>query len=316
MLPNLGGTVNKALNSAFAGNDYDPTIITDPNHEGYIGSYGSYSGGTSTAPNPIVTQYQQAIDQTNNALGRLGNQENIALGNISGDFTNALQRLVGAKNRAQSQWEESKVNTTKDNMSARSDIDFATGQKANSLRRLLGARGSGSSSAFNFAAPYAAALEGSQQLRQVGDAFEKNMGALDTNWTNYQTDWNQSKEDLEAKKINSENSARADVAGKRANLLSTLAELMANKAQAEGGNAVAAAQPYLDQVNGLYGQIDNLGAQYFGKVNVADPNYKAPDLTQYDYDARQAAQFAAPTAAAQAASPYLATLLGKKKQQA
>jgi hypothetical protein len=201
-------------------------------------------------------------------------------------------------------------------MFARSDIDFATGQRANSLRRLLGARGAGSSSAARFAAPYAAALEGSQQLRQVGDAFEKNMGALDTNWNNYQTEWNQSKEDLETQKRNAENSVRADVAGKRASLLSTLAQLTAQRASAAGGNPVASAQPYLDQVNSLYGQIDNLGAQYFGKVNVANPNYKAPDLSKYDYDARRAVQFNGnATAGEQAASPYLSALLGAKRKE-
>lgn len=289
------------------------------------GQYQNYINGGNVATNApsgptvdaqTVASYDQAIGQTNNAINLLGQQESVGLGNVAGDFNNNLQRLLNAKNQANQNYEKSKIETTDQNRLARGDIDFATGQRINSLRRLLGSRGAGSSSAFSFAAPQAAAQEGSKQLRQVGDSFSKNMGALDTNWSDYQTNWNQSREDLDTQKRNAESTVRSDVAGKRSNLLSTLAQLAAQRAQAAGGNAVAAAQPYLDQVNNLQSQITNLGAQYFGKVNVANPNYKAPDLAKYDYDRTGAAEFGnASTAAAQAGNPYLATLLGNKKKE-
>lgn len=285
------------------------------NEEQYSGSAG---GGTSYSSADLqnIALYQQAIDQANAGMGRLDNQQNIGLGNVNTDYQNNLQRLLNAKNKTQSQYEGNKIESTKENLGARSDIDFATGQRANSLQRLLGSRGAGSSSASRTAAPYAAALEGTQQLRQVGDAFSKNMGALDTSWDNYQGEWSQSKDDLEAQKVNQERAVQSDVAGKRATLLSQIAQLQAQKAQAAGGNGAAAAQPYLEQVNGLYGQIDNLGSQYAGKVKVADPTYKAPDLSGYNYDARSAVQVGDSNALTESVNPYLSVLLGAKKKQA
>ena len=258
--------------------------------------------------------YDQAIGQANAGIGRLDQQQQIGLQNVQGDYQNNLDRLLNAKNNTQKQYGESVVNTKQDNLTARSNVDFETGQRANALQRLLGSKGAGSSSAARIAAPYAAALEGTQQLNQVGDAFKENMGALDTSWGNYQTGWNQSKEDLDAQKVNQERAVQSDVATKRADLLSNLSTLAAQRAQAAGGNAATAAQPYLDQVNGLYSQINNLGAQYQGRVNVADPTYQAPELSQYDYNQRGQIGVAQ-NAQQQGISPYLSILLGQKDRK-
>ena len=261
-----------------------------------------------------INLYDQAIGQANAGIGRLDQQQQIGLQNVQGDYQNNLDRLLNAKNNTQKQYGESVVNTKQDNLTARSNVDFETGQRANALQRLLGSKGAGSSSAARVAAPYAAALEGTQQLNQVGDAFKDNMGALDTSWGNYQTGWNQSKEDLDAQKVNQERAVQSDVATKRADLLSNLSTLAAQRAQAAGGNPASAAQPYLDQVNGLYSQINNLGAQYQGRVNVADPTYQAPELSQYDYNQRGQIGVAQ-NAQQQGISPYLSILLGQKDKR-
>jgi len=261
-----------------------------------------------------VALYDQAINQANAGIGRLDQQQQIGMQNVAGDYNNNLSRLMNAKNSTQKQYEGNVVDTKQDNLTARSNVDFETGQRANALQRLLGSKGSGSSSAARVAAPYAAALEGTQQLNQVGDAFKENMGALDTSWGNYQTGWNQSKEDLDAQKVNQERAVQSDVATKRADLLSNLSTLAAQRAQAAGGNAATAAQPYLDQVNGLYSQINNLGAQYQGRVNVADPTYQAPELSQYDYNQRGQIGVAQ-NAQQQGISPYLSILLGQKDRK-
>jgi hypothetical protein len=280
---------------------------------------GASTGGGSGAevdPNAIAL-YDQGIGQTNSALGRLLNQENVGRSNILGDWQTGRNQLNQTKARTEADYEQNKVKTTKDNVTAKSNIDFATGQQANSLQRLLGQRGAGSSSASRVAAPYAAALQGTQQRTQVNDAFAENMGGLDKSFGLFNEDWNSAVTDLDAQKKRNEDSLVADILGKRTSLLQTLASLQTQKAQAQGGNPAAVAQPYLDQINQIAPQIDNLGAKYQGTVAAKAPTYKAPDLAKYDYDKAAPAQFGQQGGAlADSISPYLSLLLkGKDKQQ-
>lgn len=261
--------------------------------------------------------YDQAIQQAQAGIGTLDQQRQVGIDNVTGDYTNNLNRLLNAKNTTQQKYEGNVANTRVDNTKARSNVDFETGQRANALQRLLGSEGAGFSSASRVAAPYAAALEGTQQLNQVGDAFKENMGALDTSWGDYQTNWNQSKDDLEAQKVNQLRNVDLDVNTRRSSLLQTIAQLQAQKQQALGaapGAITAAAQPYLNQVNQLASEAVGLGRNYFGKVNVADPTYQAPDLSKYDYDARSQIG-TAQNAQQQTVSPYLSVLLGNKDRK-
>lgn len=274
----------------------------------------AYTGGTGGNAAEAAL-YDQAIQQAQAGIGTLDQQRQVGIDNVTGDYTNNLNRLLNAKNTTQQKYEGNVANTRVDNTKARSNVDFETGQRANALQRLLGSKGAGFSSASRVAAPYAAALEGTQQLNQVGDAFKENMGALDTSWGDYQTNWNQSKDDLETQKINAERSLEGEFVSKRQTLLQQLAQLQAQKASALGGNPVAASQDSFNQANALNGQIGELGRQYFGRVNVADPTYKAPDLAKYDYDQRS--QIGTANNQQQQISPYLSVLLSaqdKKRQ--
>lgn len=259
--------------------------------------------------------YDQAINNLQSTQGTLDQQKDIGLQNINGDYQNNLQRLLNARNQTEKTYNTNKATNEQDNQKARSNIDFETGQRANALQRLLGSKGAGSSSAARFTAPYAAALEGTQQLNQVGDSYAKNQGALDTSWNSYLGNYDQSQKDLEAQKMNAQRSLESDVVGKRQTLLQQLAQLQTQRAQAAGGNPIAASQATFDQANALNPQIAQLGAQYFGRVNVADPTYQAPDLAKYNYDQRS--QLNVSNNQQQQVSPYLSILLGadKKKQQ-
>lgn len=299
--------------------------IADPNPQGQVqstvdyGSTGSTGGSGGAAapkvdPNTIAL-YDQGIGQTQSAIDRLLNQQNIGQENINNDYNSGLTGLNTTKARTTADYTENKTNTTKDNVKAKSNIDYATGRQANSLQRLLGQRGAGSSSASRVAAPYAAALQGTQQRTQVNDAFAQNIGALDKSFNLFNEDWQKSREDLDRQKFRQEQGLQSDIASKRSTLLQTLANLQAQRATAAGGNPVAAAQPYLDQINGLAGQIDNLGRQYQGTVVAKTPSYKAPDLSKYNYDKAQAPQFGQGSALTDTISPYLSVLLGKDKKQ-
>lgn len=285
-----------------------------------LGGGGSGSGGTSSSVDPqALAMYDQGIGQTNSALERLLAQQNVGQQNIEGDYNTGLKGLNTTRARTETDYNENKINTTKENIAANSNIDFNTGRQANSLQRLLGSRGAGSSSAARVAAPYAAALQGSQQRDQVKDAFTQNMTGLDKSWNLFDEDWRNSLDDLGRQKKQNESALESDILSRRSSLLQTLAELQSQRQLAAGGNAaasVAAAQPYLNQINGLQDQIVGLGARYQGKVNAKAPVYAAPDLAKYDYDSAGAARFNNTSALTDTVNPYLSVLLGadKKKQ--
>jgi hypothetical protein len=299
---------------------YSP--IADPNPQPQVlgdttsggGGYGTGGGGPTVDPNAMAL-YDQGIGQTQSALERLLSQENVGRGNIQGDWQTARNTLNTQKARTQDTYNQSKVDTTKENIRSKSDIDFATGRQANQLQRLLGARGAGSSSAARVAAPYAAALQGTQQRDQVNEAFAGNMAGLDKSWNLYNEDWNGSVADVDTQKRRNEDALTSDILGKRSSLLQTLANLQSQKASAAGGNGAASAQPYLDQVNGIENQIAGLGSKYQGAVAAKNPTYAAPDLAKYEYDKAAGPKFNNESALTDTISPYLTLLLNARKDK-
>lgn len=296
--PNAGGYPNNSLGAA----------TTNLNNPG--------SGSSQTDPTSAAL-YQQAIGQAEAGIGNLDAQRQVGIDNVNSDYRSNFDRLMNARNTTERKYNESVDTTKQDNLKARSNIDFETGQRANALQRLLGSKGAGASSAARLAAPYAAALEGTQQLNQVSDQFKGNMGQLDSNWNAYQTDWNQSKDDLEAQKVNQLRAVDSDINSKRQQLLQSIAGLQAQRQQALGaspGATVAAAQPYINQVNQLQRESIDLGRNYAGRVNVADPTYQQADLSAYDYNQRGQIG-TAQNAQQQTVSPYLSVLLGEQKRK-
>lgn len=281
--------------------------------------YASSGGGTATttADPAAVAMYDQAIGQNNAAQGQLNTQLDIGNENINNSFQTSLNKLLEGKAVATRDYEGNKLESTQDNVKSRSNIDFRTGQRANSLQRLLGAKGSGSSTAARVAAPYAAALEGTQARNQVGDAFSKNMQTLDTNYGDYNRNWDQERQGLDGQLYTQRNAITSDVAGKRQNLLSQLAQLHSQRTLAAGGDpsaSVAAAQPFLNQVNALGGEITQLGRQYAGRVNANAPTYTRPDLQQYNFDKVGAIQSGNTSALTDTVNPYLSLLINANKK--
>jgi hypothetical protein len=287
-------------------------------------SFNSVNGATTDVPNNLygtgstydpqqVALYDQAIGLAQNQEGRLDVQQNNALGQLLGQYNTGLSGLNTDKARTETDYNTNKTQSTRDNITANSNIDFSTGRQANALQRLLGSRGAGSSSAARIAAPYAAGLQGSQQRSQVKDAYSQNMGALDTSFNRYNEDWNTSKMGLDNQFADNQNQVKSGIAEKRSGLLQTLANLQAQRASALGGNPAASAQPYIDQITALSPQIDALGTPR--SISVQNPTYAQPDLAKYDYDRTSAPKLQAGNALQEQISPYLSLLLKGKKNE-
>lgn len=291
---------------------------------GYVAPSGGGGGSIAPAAPAIdyaaIAAYDQGIGQANSGLERLTTQRDVGSQNIDFAHDSALNQLLSQRAENERNYNETKVSTTKDNLKAKSNIDFRTGQRANALQKLLGSRGAGSSTAARVAAPWAAAKEGTDARKEVTDAFTSNMGALDKNWEDFERRVLQTRAELWQKRHDQHTNLLAQLAEKRSSLLAQLAELQANRARAAGGNPVAAAQPYLDQVNQANSQIDGLGRQFSGPMGFTQPTYATPNLSKYDYDALQAAKLGDQgdgSAYTDSINPgYLSVLLNRKKDEA
>lgn len=330
---NSGIDINKLQTSSLQ-DDYSSSLSM---LQGYASQYGKTLGGNTlslvddrTAGTNVGTNvsptynpqeaalYDQAIGNAESGMGRLGVQEQFGRDKINSSYESALNTLRGSKSIADRDYTNTSLQNTKDNVNAKSTIDFNTGRQANALQRLLGSRGSGRSTAATIAAPYAAALQGTQQRRGVSENYAQNAQALDTNYGDFNSSYNTQVEGTGRQKDEAINELQSNTLGRRNSLLTTLADLRSRKAQLIGGNAVGAAQPYLDQVNANNNQIDQLSGQYANRVTAQAPTFKAPEFARYDVQNPQAAQIQGGSAYGGSINPaYLSVLLGgKKKQQA
>lgn len=275
-------------------------------------------GGTNGYDPGSVATIGAGIQSANNGLGLLDRQQDIGLQDVNSSYQGSLNKLLQGFGQAQRNYDTTKTQSTQDNVNARNDIQAGVGRNANALQRLLGQHGAGNSSAAQIVAPYGAALQGTQQLRGVSDAYGRNMQSLDTNWQDYNSNFNNSREDLDRQKYTQENSLRGDVAGRRQQLLSSLAQLTAQQRAAQGGSsaaALAAAQPYLSQANNAASQQVDYGRQYASPIQAQTVNYAAPDLQQYNYDQGQGPTADNTSAYTDTISPALSSLLGLGKRR-
>lgn len=304
--------------TSFAPLPYAQPMTSDGGGGGYAATSPSYSGGSYTQPAPVtdVSMYDAAISNANKSLGNLDLQRSIGVENIQGGVNSSLSTLLQAQNRAKEDYDYNRGRTTNQNIQARSDIDASVGRQSNALQRLLGQKGAGNSSAARVVAPYAAALQGTQQRSGVADTYANNMYALDTTNKRFGEDIEKSRADVERQRFQQTQALDGGIAEKRASLLSNLANIAQQRAAALGGGGaaqLAAAQPYFNQVNDLQGQIANFGRQYANTINVDAPAYQSANLAQYQVGPAAAAQMSGGNAYTDSVSPYL-NILRKQRE--
>lgn len=154
-----------------------------------------------------------------------------------------------------------------------------------------------------YAAPDAVGQVASQQRAGAGQNFGQNQQALDTNWNNYLIGFDNSKKQLSDWLTQNQQKAQTDSETNRQTLLTQLAGLQPS---------IAAAQPFIDQINASADKVDQLGnfnPTYTGK----SPVYTAPDVASYTVN-----QTGAPVLGgggnntSAGMTPFLSMLLGQK----
>jgi hypothetical protein len=275
---------------------------------------------TAAAPvvDPQIDQYYDSLQgNVQSQVDRLNPQLDVGNQNILDAYNTSYNTLLGQKGVTDRNYQTSKDQGLQDYVSGAGDIQAATGQQVNSLQRLLGAHGFGSSSASRVAAPYAAGLVGSQQTRGLQNTYDRNSQALDTNYGDYTNQYNTAVGDLGHQRDVQKNQLQSQIDTTRSSLLAQLAGIAQQRAQAKPGatygDITAAASPYQQQIRDLGGQIDQLGRQYAQPVvQAAPPTYQAPKLDSYNVNRPDAPVVNNAPGAGSNLGSFLPLLLGQK----
>lgn len=235
----------------------------------------------------------------NAGIGRLDQQGSIGNQNILNSYNSALARLTGQKTADLQGLSNTRLQQQQGNQTARDNIGAGVRNTNQSLLRLLGAHGSGNSSAAAILAPFAAASQGNQQRSQVQQSYGQNMNALDQTELNTNLGYDNSFGQLANDKQTQEQQLQSQIEQQRASLLGQRSDAVNNQ---------PAIQAILDSITRL-----GLNPTFTPKA----PTVAAPDLAKYSYDQQGAPKLGnsnVSDAAALAAGPFLSLLTGQKKQ--
>jgi hypothetical protein len=281
----ISGAVNNAYASAQIPGMLGASTTGTYGTNGGVATGGYATGGGYAAParpaydQATVDQFDSGIRSLESGINRLPGQLSVALGNINDQFTQSTGRLDTAKTGAETQY---KTGSTGNMQSLRTNKNNINDQASGGLRGLLrtlgmyGAVGSDRSLAGN-----AVSDQATQQRSGAGSTFSQNQRGLDTNWGQFKNEDETRRKELFDWKVQQERSADAQSDSTKQDLLTRLAELRGQRAATIGGSYKGAAQPYLDQANGLSGRIDEL-ARFKPTFDGATPQYTAPTLSSYN----------------------------------
>lgn len=243
------------------------------------------SGALQPSYNPAdMFLLDQQIQSARDALGRVSNQRGIGLSNIESTFGNATTNLANDRARSERDYNTQATLSRQDFTDTRSDIRRGAGQQLSALQRLLGAAGSGRSSAAQLLSPFAVNRESAQRFGEVEDTFGRNADALDTSFADTTARFDAEGRRLEDERKNQIAALNSGLASNEVNLNDTLAQLELEKQRLQGGGIDSIRNtltPYQSRIQQLLGQIDELG-----RLSVSPArriNYTPANLDQYNF---------------------------------
>ena len=272
---------------------------------------GAYGGGTS-ASTPTLTAaelaaYNQGIQQLQSEIGNLGGYLESGYSGIDSSYQDALNQLLRSKNVGETDYNQNTLGTKQQYVSAKNSIGSQAGNTLSGLRRLLGSRGAGGSSAYDISAPGAVARQATLQRGDVSQSFGENIRGLDTNWRRFLEDYENQVESAKTQRSNARGELRRTISGNKQDLLKSLAQLVTARDQ-----NVTGSQKYLDQAQDLARKASRYTT---APINYKTSTYQAPSLESYIARPGATPTFQGQQANTDYYSPYYQALLGKDKEQ-
>lgn len=274
------------------------------------GVLGSETAKTTAAAAPVDTSgYDQAIGNTQAAIDRLPTALASNNSAIDASYGDTINGLTLGKNQADAQYGEDKTASGKDYVTTKNTIMSNAGSTLNGVRRLLGSRGAGGSSAATIVAPNAVGRQSTLQLNDAAGTFGTNNRTLDQNYGNYNIGYGNSVAQAGEQRDQKKQAAEQTNDTTQAQLLQSIATLLGQRASAVGGNPVTAAQPSIDAANAV---LDHAANYTVSPIAVNTAAYQAPNLSTYTTQPNATIVANATGGGTDYISPYLAALLGKK----
>lgn len=271
--PGGGGNNNNNNNN----NNWSPNVVPT------VDPYAAQQAAQKSDALAFLNQQQKLINQQ---IARLDPTYEQGLENIGNSYNQSYNRLNDQKAVANRDYNTGTADTIQGYQSSRNQVASNMRSRENALQRLLGLAGSGNSSAAFDAVPYAATLEGTQQLAPVQTTYARNRRGLDTSWEDTLRDYGYGVTDLANQKVSQTNALKSSIAQARADLLDKLIGIKAQEGQANGTGAasILASQAGLEaQVKNILDSMAGLGNQYKNGVKInKNVRFSAPELGKYN----------------------------------
>ena len=300
------------------------TDYVNQSYKTFGGFQGHVLGDTTTAPSSATSTVDPQvaallggqINNVNSEISNLDPQKAVGLQNVTDQYNKGLNAENQGFQNTQDNHNTQAGRTVSDLMQAKGNIATNVRQTTQGVQKLLGLAGSGTSSASQDEAPFAASQAGAQQQQGVQQTYGQNLQNLDTafNQTKQQHDTNLT--DLSQQQFQGQQKVGGDINSTRASLLSTLANLTSSRDNYAGktvAQATADTLPFMAQLAQLHSQQAGFSQQYQNPIAPKAPvAYTPPSLNSYNYGsigAPTAAPSAAPTAQN---TPFLAPMAQKQ----
>lgn len=252
------------------------------------GAYAEDGGGGAERASTLYG-IETGLQAANDALSRLGNQEQVGTGNIDREFQDAYGRLIGKKRLSDADFNQDMTTQLNEYGAARNQSGDRARGFLEGARRTLGSQGAGGGSAARFALPFEAQQMAAQGNAEAQATNNKNVIALTQDKQREDDELSNAIGDVERQRDQGRNDFKSNIESKRAELLNTIGQLTGQRTIANGGDfraAAAAAAPYTSRISAILDSIDALAAT--PAVRERQVTLTRPDLAGYDFAAPEA----------------------------
>lgn len=332
----LGKSANVLTNSVGLGSPVDPQLGVNTINNGISALKSAQQASQSTSTPSYAQQqataqaaaqaaqnasqaaaYDSQAGQYQSQLGQLDPSQATALSNLQNQYNGQYNTAQDQFAKAQRDYNTSVANNTNSFLGTKDSILNNTRANANALQRLLGLNGAGNSSAALEQAPYAAALQGTQNLNGAQQTYAQNQAGLDTNFSDTKDNYKKTLDDLQQQLYQNQNATKASIAQQRASLLNNLSQAKINAAVTRGASydTAKAQNNYDGQINDLLSQITGYGNNYASPIALKNNvTYTAPTAQSYSLGQQAVASNGQSGATGDISPTFLNLLTGRRDQ--
>lgn len=288
------------------------SILNQPANGAVLGASGAYSGGgsggTTAAQQAAQTQalYDAQLNNLRDLLGRTDTGLNQGLSSLNDQYTSNVNKQTSAKNQAIQDYDEQRVQTTKDKQEGYNKAGRNANNAYRSLAQIIGRASGTGSSAFQELLPDVVGKDLSEKRGDVNTTYGENIRGLKKAQDSTELSFSNILADLAQQRQKGEQDLRTGVEGQRQSLLGQQQQLEAQRGNAAGVNALQG------QIQNSRGSVENFFNQFKPQITAQQAAIATPELSQYTVDRSNVNAGATP--GQDVANPY-SDILRKRLQE-